>query len=251
MNLDRFTGLPQWPLRSHGGKGVDRIMKSLLKLKPASMILIAALAFWAPAASASLVIFGDGQWGDFTGSITYHAADASHATLQVLLHNSSPLENGGFLTGFALNNPDNLISTVTAFQSTNPNFKLLGGPGFQDGINGAPYGQFDLGASTFKSLEGGGKPSKGLAVGATETFTFTLAGSLLLSLDEWSFVQELSVGPGIGEGAQFMVARFRGFDNGASNKTAGHAVPLPGTLALLGSGLAGLAFYRRRANLKG
>jgi hypothetical protein len=199
LNLDRFTGLPQWPLRSHGGKGIDRIMKSLLKLKPASMILIAALAFWAPAASASLVIFGDGQWGDFTGSITYHAADASHATLQVLLHNSSPLENGGFLTGFALNNPDNLISTVTAFQSTNPNFKLLGGPGFQDGINGAPYGQFDLGASTFKSLEGGGKPSKGLAVGATETFTFTLAGSLLLSLDEWSFVQELSVGPGIGE----------------------------------------------------
>ncbi len=219
------------------------------------MRLFLVVAAWAllvclPTPSQAISILGDGNRGDFTGSLSYSYANATNATLVVTLTNTSPVANGGYLTAFALNNPGNLITGIT-LSASDIDFSLLGGPSFNNSISTAPYGSFDVGASTGGGLLGGGDPSIGLGVGATGTFTFSLTGSGLNTLSEASFVSSLSSSPG-GGGAQFFVARYRGFADGESDKTPGvpgsslSGVPEPSTLLLVGSGLAGYWLYRRR-----
>jgi hypothetical protein len=182
--------------------------------------------------------------GFYTGTIAYTAADAGHATLTVTLTNTSPAANGGYLTGFVLNNPGNQITGVSLAGPAG--FTLLGGPKFNNEINAAPFGRFDLGAAVGGSFEGGGKPLSGLGVGQTGTFVFSLTGTALDHLTAQRFGQELSVGPGDGEGDKPFVARFRGFKNGGSDKVPDsvvHDSPEPGTLALAGAALLSLAGY--------
>jgi hypothetical protein len=57
------------------------------------------------------------------------------------------------------------------------------------------------------------------------------------TLTDQSFVSVLSVGPGVGEGPQFFVARFRGLIDDGSDKFPAMAVPEPGTSAMLLAGL--------------
>ena len=108
------------------------------------------------------------------------------------------------------------------------------------------YGYYDIGASVTDQFLGGGGPSPGIPAGATETFTFDLAGTNLDMLDVWDFLEEMSVNASPGQGSQLFLARFRGFDDGGSNKTPGRVVPIPGALWILGSGLIGLAGFRRK-----
>lgn len=199
--------------------------------------------------------------GHFTGTMTYTDINATSATLTIQLTNTSPPANGGFITGFVFNNPGNAISGVTSFSSTNSNFGLISGPITVNGVNGAPFGQFDVGASTGGSFEGQGSPNGGIAVGSSATFTFDLTGSGLDTLNVMSFVDTLSTGTGAGQGYQFMVVRFRGFNNGGSDKvpanwtppgpnpgpTPGPTVPVPPTVLLgaLGFSLAFLPRLRR------
>lgn len=197
--------------------------------------------------------------GDFTADFTYMAADAMNATLTVILTNENTTAAGGKITGFAFNNPDDKITGVT-LGTTDPDFLLQGGPGFNDGVPGPPFGDFDIAAALEGNLTGGGSPNPGIAIGDTETFTFTLTGTMLDMLDEQSFVDELSANPG-GGGSQFFVVRFRGFDNGGSDKVPGTCedcdggggggggggqVPEPSTVLLFGSGLAALALMGRK-----
>jgi hypothetical protein len=216
-------------------------------MRKISIIIIAAMFCFlgAPTLSSAVPIEGDGPLGDFTGTFIYKSIDASESTIEIELTNTSPMSNGGYLTAFAFNLPSDYITGVS-LESSDDDFGLLGGPDFYDDVKGVPYGYFDIGASVTNQFLGGGAPSPGIPVGVTETFKFTLYGDDLDMLDLDSFLDEMSAGASPGKGSQFFLARFRGFDDGGSNKTPGRVVPVPGALWLLGAGLIGLAGFRRK-----
>ncbi len=61
----------------------------------------------------------------------------------------------------------------------------------------APNGQFEFGATTGGGFEGGGAPSAGIAVGASDSFVFSLAGTNLRTLTSNSFLTALSCERGL------------------------------------------------------
>ncbi len=194
----------------------------------------------APQSSFALGIFGTGTLGSFTGDISYSASSATSATLIIELTNTSPLANGGFITAFAFNNPNDQITGVT-LSATDTDFGLLGATPFQDGISAPPLGSnFDIGASISSSwLTVVGPPNPGIGVGDTETFTFTLTGTGLLGLTEQSFVNELT------SAGEFIGVRFLGFEDDGSDSVGGAVIPEPSTVFLLGAGLLVMAFGTR------
>lgn len=207
-----------------------------------------------PAPARADLISGDtppGGLGVFEAQFSYVVNDSGHALLTFQLLNTSPTGNGGYITGFAFNAPNGVITGIT-LMGTNASFKLIGGPAFDGGINAAPYGKFDVGAALGGDFLGGGQPSPGVGVGESAAFTFALTGQELDSLTAASFARELSSSVKSDEPGAAVVVRFRGFLDGGSDKVPGgpagvETTPEPATAVLaVTGGVLGLLWHVRR-----
>jgi hypothetical protein len=175
------------------------------------------------ASAAPVIITGDGSLGDFWATLSYSSSSATAGTLSVAMSNLVTTLPGGHITAFVFNAPTGAISVtgVTQGATFGANFGLLNG--IQNGINGQPFGLFDIGASTGGSFQGGGNPNVGIPVEGLANFDFDLTG-IGLDVSEDAFlaalINTLSSPRGVSDLASFVV-RFRGFDNGDSEKVPG------------------------------
>jgi hypothetical protein len=208
-------------------------------------LVLAAIAalMLAPAIAGAvpIVIGGTGTLGTFSGTFDYTATDDTSGTVDIVLNNDSL--TAGFLTGFLFNIPEGATVTDATLTTSDGDFLVDGAPTFDNSASGAPNGDFDIGAALGGSYLGGGNPNLGIAQGGSATFSFALTGTGLGGLTSQDFLSTLSSG---GEPSEEFVVRFRGFPDGGSDKVPNDGVvPEPGTLTLLGLGLASLAARRR------
>jgi hypothetical protein len=172
----------------------------------------------------------------FEGWISYDNV----SKFTVSLTNTSPIDNGGYITGFVFNIDGNATATL------NPNptgsFQNLLSPG------APPYGSFDAGAALGGDWSGGGSPLAGIGVGQTMVFEFDITGPDASSLSVENFLSRLSQGQGGNGKTEAFVVRFRGFEDGGSNMVPAIPIPLPpaasaglGTMGMIG----GLGYLRR------
>jgi hypothetical protein len=214
--------------------------------------LIGCLSAAASARAGSVAILGDGMnsaegLGSFEGLLEYDAdLFSTVGTLQIMLTNTSAPDNGGYITGFLFNIASAEDATATLLsdpESLYPFEQCFGG-----GLNGQPYGNpYDAGAALDGTFLGGGDPAAGIAVGETGTFAFQIQSPNAGSLTAMNFVEG---GP---YDFDFLV-RFRGFDDGGSDKVPVVVVPLPLPLALGAVGfvgaMIGAARWRRSAGAR-
>lgn len=177
------------------------------------------------------VAASESSLGSFTGSLTWNP---TLSQLTISLTNTSPVANGGYLTAFAFQGIEGLTYSL---QTPPTNWAQLAGS-----VDASPFGEFTLGASTGSGWQGGGPPQNGLAIGQSAQFVFAVGGVANPgSLDAMSFWNQ-------NEEGFFGVVRFRGFEDGGSDKVpmALSVVPVPAPVLLAGLGLVAGVVVRRR-----
>ena len=181
---------------------------------------VAAVAAFACSTVASADIvnissqgFGLEGNGAYTGVLNYVPG-----TLIISLTNLNTSAIGGKITALAFNIDGNAAAVLSS--ATHP-FVGLG-----NSVSASPFGTFEAGAGLGGSWLGGGSPNAGITRGSTGTFTFNITGAGAASLTAASFVSSSPT-------TNFVV-RFRGFNNGGSEKAPGFVVPGPGALAAFG-----------------
>ncbi|MFM1805250.1 MAG: hypothetical protein RL136_2129 [Planctomycetota bacterium] len=196
-----------------------------------------ATAFVAASAHGSMVSFtsnpGLEGLGSFTGSMewAYPVEGGDCGELAIRLVNTSPGENGGFLTGFAFNTISGLD---IAFITQGDRWTGVAG------VAADPFGVFDYGVALDGNFLGGGSPVDGIAVGGERKFLFTVCA-------EASVLEALQASDFFDESAGFgFVARFKGFNDDGSDKVTA-SLPSPGALALFACAGIGSRARRRRA----
>jgi len=169
---------------------------------------------------------------DSPGNCTY-SVTLSGDQLTLGLTNTSPTANGGYITAVAFNLAG--AASITSVTTTDADFYLTPPPVSTGGsINVAPDGTREFVMSVTNDYLGGGSPNSGIGVGGAATFTFTLGGT-------FGSVTEANV---FGSS----LVRFRGFENGDSDKDkVTTRVPEPASLLLLGAGLAAIGIWRRKS----
>lgn len=197
-------------------------------------IFIAALS---SAAMADTVAFQSNNalstenLGSFAGTLGWTYLGGSSGQLTVQITNTSLPANGGYLTAFMFraSTTDSLLSSSLITTSDSDFLNIPAGE------SAPPFpGTWNGGAGLGGDFLGGGSPVPGLGVGASGTFVFAINSTFASSLSASSFLA----------GEYDFVVRFRGFNNGGSDKTPGQLVPAPGAIALLG--VAGVLGRRRR-----
>jgi len=210
-----------------------------------ALVVVAAVTssfvFVSPARADLINIMSDSSsstdgLGSFTGTIAYsYNAIESIGELTVTLTNTSDPSNGGLITGLIFNiNSGDANASATLDTATHP---FLNAPN----QSGVPFGDpYDAGAALGGSFLGGGSPAGGIVVGATGTFTFDVTASDASSLTAMSFIT--------GPFEHDFLVRFKGFENGGSDKVPaqpGPSAPGPSALTVLACGM--LFRSRRRA----
>jgi hypothetical protein len=192
-------------------------------------------------AQASLLRFnslpGIESLGSFSGEMNWTApvvGSGDCGTLILTLTNTSSADNGGYITGFAFNVVDGLTLEFVPDSSTLPGWDAI------SDVNAPPLGHFDVGAALGGNWLGGGSPHNGIFVGTSKSFTFMVCGDekLLTTIA----IQEIFDDEAKGNIYGF-AGRFRGFDDGGSDKVPAN-LPAPGALALVA--LHGFAARARR-----
>ncbi len=210
--------------------------------KKMPMAIAAALLASTAAQADSISIFSDesnstSQLGSFEGSISYeYDAGGDVGLLSISLTNTSDPDFGGYITGFLFNVAgEDPTPTATLTSGTYPFKTALG-----NGLNGQPYGNpFDGGAALEGEFMGGGSPTDGIAVGDTGIFDLVINSADAAFLTAINFI----------EGGRYefnFIVRFRGFNNGDSDKVPGAVIiPLPPAVAMGGFGLMAMFGVRR------
>lgn len=174
--------------------------------------------------------------GSFTGSLEYLADPFDdEGLLIVTLTNTGSVGNGGYITGFLFNfDSSDDDAEVELEDVTHPFTQTFG-----NGLNGNPFGNpYDAGAALGGNFSGGGNPTPGIAVGDTGMFEFEIEADDADILTALSFMT--------GPFDHNFVVRFRGFEDGGSDKVPANIVPLPAPVAMGALGLLGVMFGARR-----
>ncbi len=172
--------------------------------------------------------------GAYTAQVSFSYTSGNTASVTIAVTNTSNAANGGYLTALAVTGSTG-ISAVYCNGCDDLNFGELNGP-----VSASPFGDFMAGFSTSSSWTGGGSPSLGLGIGQSASFSFLLQGTES-ALSVMTAATAFSPTSGYG-----MAARFRGFNNGGSDKVLAYVIPGPGSLAVLAVAAACSRGRRRR-----
>lgn len=210
--------------------------------RSATMACLAAACIGAAAQAAIVPITSNSSLstenlGTFIGTLNYVFLGGTNGKLDVTLTNTTPVSTGGYITAFMFRPPPALGSFTSLLTASD----YASMTNIAAGASGAPFpGTWLGGAGTGGSWLAGGSPTGAVPVGATGHWSFTITGANASALTSDSFVS----GGSVTDSYAFIV-RFRGMDDGGSDKVPANQLPSPGAMALLG--LSGLMTRRRRA----